>query len=86
MDTLQPGQIRQVGNYSLRNFKGYRQSREGGKGPWLFYITGFDGTSSGQAGRCSVLLANGSTESVPIDAEDRITILGRKFGRTHWNH
>ena len=25
-------------------------------------------------------------ECVPIDAEDRITIAGRKYGRKHWNH
>jgi len=41
---------------------------------------------TGEAGQCTVLRADGGRECVPIDAEDRITIAGRKYGRKHWNH
>jgi hypothetical protein len=86
MEALKPGEIRQVGNYYVRDFKGYHRSRYGKTGPWRFYISGFDGTSAGQCGRCYVLLSSGSTECVPIDASDRITIHGRKYGPKHWDH
>lgn len=83
---LQHGQKAWIGNYEVRNFHGFYQSREGGKGPWQFHVSGFDDTVTGQAGTCTVILAKGGVESIPIDATDRITINGRKYGRANWKH
>ena len=86
MDTLKPGEIRQVAGYELRNVHGYRQSREGSRGRWRFHVSGFDSSSSGEAGFCSVVLATGGVDTVPIDAQNRITICGRKYGPANWLH
>ena len=70
-----------------RDFHGFRQYRDDVKSPWRFYITGFDATSSGQDGFCTVMRSDGCRESsVPIDAQDRITINGRKYGPENWIH
>ncbi len=70
-----------------RDFHGFRQYRDDVKSPWRFYITGFDATSSGQAGFCTVMLSDGNRDSsVPIDAQDRITINGLKYGPENWIH
>lgn len=69
-----------------RDFHGYAQFREDAFSPWTFYVTGFDSTFSGEPGKCTVLLSAGGEEWVPIDAEDRISIAGRKYGRQNWNH
>lgn len=69
-----------------RDFHGYAQFRESEAGPWRFYVSGFDSTTTGAAGQCAVLLTGGNTEWVPIDEDDRITIAGRKYGRECWDH
>lgn len=69
-----------------RDFHGYAQFRESEKCPWSFYICGFDHTTSGQDGKCTVLRSDGSKEWVTIDKKDRLLILGKKFGRRYWNH
>lgn len=74
------------GVWQTRDHHGYFQSREGAAGDWRFCVCGFDTTTSGQAGRCTVLRSDGSTEWVAIDAHDRITIAGRRFGRRYWQH
>lgn len=74
-----------VGNWQVRSFHGYHQSREGGVGQWKFYISTFGGPQSGRS-YCDVLLFGGGVECVPIDPGDRITILGRKYGRSRWSH
>lgn len=84
---LKHGETGWVGNWQVRNFHGYHQSRECGRGTWQFHITGFDSTPSGQSGYCTVAKYGGGTEPrVPIDAKDRILIQGRRYGRSHWNH
>jgi len=80
------GDVPKHGNWQTRDHHGYFQSREGQAGPWRFHVCGFDASPSGQAGRCTVLRSDGSSEWVPIDAADRITIAGRKYGRRHWAH
>jgi hypothetical protein len=35
---------------------------------------------------CSVLRADGTTATVPIDDRNRIFVDGRWFGSEHWNH
>ena len=80
------GEVRTVGNYQVRNFKGFYQSREGKEGAWKFHISGFDSTTTGSAGFCTLILANGGREEVPIDAKDRISVLGAKYGRENWIH
>ena len=86
MVPIEPGEIRRAGNYWMRNFKGYFQSREGGKGPWLFDVTGFGGTLPDGVGTCSVLMADGSSKRVSIDAQNRILIEGRRYGEDRWDH
>ncbi|TFF36178.1 hypothetical protein [Mucilaginibacter psychrotolerans] len=72
----------------IRNFKGYHQHREcteiGDKLTcrWVFYICGFSFCDN----YAFVLKFDGSEELVSIDAEDRILINGRRYGRKHWNH
>jgi len=83
---LGEGETRWIGNWQVRNFNGYYQSREGGAGPWKFYVSGFDSTTTGQEGSCSLILVGGGREAVPIDANDRITVRGVKYARSHWNH
>lgn len=85
-DTLAEGETRWMGNWQVRNFKGYFQSREGGAGTWRFQVSTFDATSTGQHGSCSLILADGGRATVPIDAKDRISVLGVKYNRSHWAH
>lgn len=68
-----------------RDFNGYQQVMGTG-GDWQFVITGFDDSTSGQAGFCTVLRENGETERVEIDAQDRILIDGVRYGRRNWYH
>ncbi len=70
-----------------RDKNGYLQVRDGIGDPWRFVVTGFDDTSTGQDGFCTVQCANGERErNVPIDANDRILINGRRYGRRNWIH
>ncbi|CAN7751850.1 hypothetical protein LJR066_006708 [Acidovorax sp. LjRoot66] len=80
------GEIRNAGEWQVRNFRGFQQAREGRSGRWRFYVCGFVPTSSGVAGSCTVLRADGTKESVKIDARDRILVAGQWYGRGHWNH
>lgn len=69
-----------MGNWQVRSFHGFHQSREGGKGKWRFQISGFNKDTA------NLLLIGGGTETVHIDQFDRITVLGKKYGRSFWNH
>jgi len=69
-----------------RDWYGFAQFRESTNEPWQFIVTGFDDTFTGQEGFCSVLLADGEKDRVPIDAQDRILIRGRRYGRDQWVH
>ena len=69
-----------IGNWQVRSFHGFHQSREGGKGKWQFQISGFNKDTA------NLLLIGGGTETVHIDDFDRITVLGKKYGRSRWNH
>lgn len=84
--TLSIGQVAWVGGYQVRNFHGYYQSREGGVGKWQFHVSGFDASTTGMEGRCTLILADGGREEVPIDAVDRISVLGAMYGRDQWKH
>lgn len=72
------------GNWECRNWHGYFQSREGGTGPWMFQIYGFGDTD------CSVYTLDEAGKMVlgrvPIDDQNRIAVLGRKYGPSHWAH
>ena len=69
-----------MGEWQIRNFNGFHQSREGGAGNWRFYVCGFEVST------CNVLLADGRKAQFPIDNLHRITVLGRKYGPEHWYH
>ncbi|MCZ8254542.1 MAG: hypothetical protein O9327_02520 [Polaromonas sp.] len=69
-----------MGNWEVRSFHGFHQSREGGKGDWKFQISGFNQNT------CNLLLIAGGTEMVEIDQNDRIKVLGQWYGRRFWNH
>ena len=68
-DTLAEGETRWMGNWQVRNFKGYFQSREGGAGTWRFQVSTFDATSTGQHGSCSLILADGGACHRPYRCE-----------------
>lgn len=74
------------GNWQVRSFHGFHQGREGGVGQWTFYVSSFSALARDGGGHCNVLKFGGGLERVPIDAKDRITILGRKYGRSRWTH
>lgn len=70
--------------WETRDFHGFRQVREippgCNPGRWRFVIYGFGDDD------CSVYRADGTRERVPIDAQNRILIAGRRFGQEHWTH
>ena len=75
------------GAWQCRNFHGYFQSREQGRGAWQFTIPWF----SLDDVTCTVYAINDLGEvvkraGVPIDSKGRITVLGKKYGREFWNH
>ncbi len=69
-----------------RDFHGFLRVKEGRCEPWRFVVSGFDATSTGAAGMCTVVKIDGSKEWVPIDANDRILVHGRRYGRSSWIH
>ena len=69
-----------------RDFHGYVQYRDSPDMPWHFYVCGFDGTFEGESGLCSVLRTDDTEALVPIDAEQRILINGRRYGPRYWTH
>ncbi|WP_299553660.1 hypothetical protein [uncultured Tateyamaria sp.] len=72
------------GSWECRNFGGFYQVREQGRGNWCFIIYAF-GDHHANVYRVNQI-GELYRENVPIDANDRITILGRKYGRDHWQH
>lgn len=78
------GAIWWAGSWECRNFHGYFQSREGGEGKWLFQIYAFGEED------CSVYALDTEGQMtqlrVPIDPQNRITVLGRKYARNSWAH
>ncbi|PTT80844.1 hypothetical protein DBR42_18875 [Pelomonas sp. HMWF004] len=67
------GLTRTASTWQTRDFKGYRQSREGDRGTWRFHVLGFEGST-------------GADARVAIDAKHRITVDGLKYGPAHWTH
>lgn len=81
------GAVWWAGNWQCRNWHGYFQSREQGRGPWRFNVPWFstdDTTCS--VGRIDVEGRDFTESDVPIDRHGRITIRGRSYGRQSWNH
>lgn len=78
------GAIWWAGNWQCRNWHGYLQHREGGSGNWCFIIHSFGGDPDGE-GTAWVHRIEGK-EAVPIDANNRLLIRGRRYGRSHWHH
>jgi hypothetical protein len=70
-----------IGNWQVRSFHGFHQSREGGKGPWKFQISSFNNSTANL-----LLIGGDDTEGVVIDHNDRIKVLGQWYGRRFWNH
>jgi hypothetical protein len=69
---------------NTREFHGLKQYNV--DGVWKFNVLGFDGTYSGAAGTCEVETAEGDSRTVKIDAEDRLLIAGKLYGRERWTH
>lgn len=90
IDRSQHGAEWWAGRYQCRNWHGYFQSREDGRGNWLFHVEGFADGPAGEEKTAHVARAVDRNTlrgfPCPIDQKDRITIMGRKFGRDHWNH
>jgi hypothetical protein len=68
--------------WEVRDFHGYRQTREGG-GPWRFYVAGFSG-SDDEVGR--VLMSDGTYTHAQLDERNRLQILGRWYSDRYWDH
>ena len=67
--------------WEKRDFHGYEQHREvtiTRASRWAFYLPGVGKND------CSVLMSDGSFERVPMDKENRITVLGKKYSSRHW--
>ncbi|WP_187431434.1 hypothetical protein ROLI_047990 (plasmid) [Roseobacter fucihabitans] len=79
IDKSADGSVWWHGNAECRNNGGFYQAREGGAGQWEFVIYSFgdDDVSVYRFGADGELYL----DQVPIDARDRITIHGRKYGR-----
>ena len=73
-----------VGNYQCRNWNGYYQTREEGKGPWQFVIYAVGDIDA------VIYAVNDKGDlyhwRVPMDAKDRLLIGGKRYGRKHWCH
>ena len=80
-------EIETNGNWQRRVINGgWVQRREGTRGRWMFEIVSFDATFSGHSGFCHVENTKQPFNRVPIDAQDRILINGRRYRRAHWHH
>ena len=84
IDTTREGTVWWAGNWQCRNWHGYFQHREGGRGHWCFVIQSFGGDPAGD-GRAELHRIVGQ-ETVPIDAQNRILVRGRRYGRDRWHH
>ena len=71
-------------NKTTRSLHGLKQYLV--DGTWRFCVSGFDASSSGEAGFCTVIADDDTRRTVPIDAQDRLLIDGHKYGRNHWIH
>jgi hypothetical protein len=67
-----------------REFHGLKQYEI--DGVWKFNVLSFDGTTSGEDGFCEVETPEGGSLTVKIDAEDRLLIAGKLYGRERWTH
>ena len=72
--------------YQIRSYFGYYQSRSSSNERWQFQVCGFDSTSSGVHGQCTVLMADDTETWAPIDEVGRILIHHQWFSREHWQH
>ena len=89
IDKAKDGAIWWAGNWQCRNWHGYIQSREGGTGNWCFQVGGFSGPEDGNGiAHVCIIRADESlaVSPQPIDANNRILIEGKRYGRSHWNH
>jgi len=79
-----PGAVWWSGSWQCRNFHGYYQVRQQGRGKWCFIIYAF-GDHHANIYRVNEI-GELFREDVPIDPKDRITVRGRKYGRGLWQH
>ncbi|MPL92129.1 hypothetical protein SDC9_38226 [bioreactor metagenome] len=75
------------GRRQCRNFHGFFQSRDDGVGLWQFSVPWFSADNL----TCTVYAISSSGElehcrNIPIDRRDRLTIMGRQYGREAWRH
>jgi len=87
VERTQHGAQWRVGNWNCRNWHGYFQSREIGARNWRFQVPWF----SNDDVTCTVYVLDDQGEitgqdGIPIDDQGRITIMGRKYSRSHWDH
>jgi hypothetical protein len=63
-----------------RDFSGYKQIKFSGDKTWKFIIYGFSDND------CTIAKWFDGKEIVPIDSQNRITVLGKKYSSKHWYH
>lgn len=78
-----------AGDYACRNYHGFFQSRERGSANWRFQVYAFSGPEDGdgfanvyKVGKDGDLYG----EDCPINADGQVLILGRRWGRSYWDH
>jgi len=89
IDKTKEGATWWVGAWQCRNWHGFIQSREGGRGNWCFQIGGFSGPEEGNGiAHVYIIRSDGSLGESPhpIDGPGRVLIEGKRYGREHWNH
>ncbi len=78
--------IPSVSTTQKRDFHGFAQFRDHPSSSWRFYVCGFDSSSEGEDGLCSVLRSDGTEKDVSIDAQNGILIHGRRYDSRFWDH
>lgn len=90
IDKTQDGASWTIGDWQFRNWRGWHQEREGGRGQWQFRISGFSGGAAGYETEAHIYRIGERgqlvTRIVQMDRLDRINVEGRKFGRSRWAH
>ncbi len=79
-----PGAKWWVGNWQCRNFNGYFQQREEGRGAWQFVIFAF-GDDDADIYAIDDQGALFRTRCL-MDDKDNLVVLGKCYCRAHWCH
>jgi hypothetical protein len=85
---LRENEFQQEARYgsTVRNFFGYYQVRDTANFRWKFCVSGFDSTSVGEDGFCTLLMFDQTKTWVPIDKRCRIRVKNQYYDDGYWVH